>query len=433
MSDRVVKFKNVSKVYKLYEKPIDRLKESLSLIRKKYHKDFYALNNISFEIEKGETIGIIGTNGSGKSTLLKILTGVLTQTQGNVDVKGKVSALLELGTGFNVEYSGIENIYLNGTLMGLTKEEIDKKKDFIIKFADIGDFIYQPVKNYSSGMFVRLAFAVQASMDPEILIVDEALAVGDAAFSLKCMNYMRKLIKSGVTVIFVTHDIQTIRSFCNKVIWIEKGKLKSIGNPYDVTSEYTRYLFSKNENNDDDNYNQNTQIDQNTIYKDNFKYDKKNDIKYETFESSTRWGNEDIQIMGMKLMNNKNIETDVLEWGEEITIIFKIRAMKTINSFNIGCGFSFRNKNALDIITSTTIEEGKRIGPLKKDEEVYIEFNLKNILCPGEYSLILAVEDRHDSEPMYYDYIENARVFKVVSQKKVFSLVNIDIDQKIFK
>ncbi|MFA6550605.1 MAG: ABC transporter ATP-binding protein, partial [Candidatus Gracilibacteria bacterium] len=225
MSDIAIKTENLSKSYKLYKNPIDRLKESLSPFRKKYHHDFFALKNINFEIKKGETIGIVGKNGSGKSTLLKIITKVLTPTEGHVTTKGKISALLELGAGFNPELSGTENIYFNGAIMGYTKEEIDKKLDNIIAFADIGEFIEQPVKTYSSGMFVRLAFAVATNVDPEILIIDEALSVGDMFFQAKCMEKMKKMINKGITLMFVSHDTGAIKSVCQKSILLDEGAI----------------------------------------------------------------------------------------------------------------------------------------------------------------------------------------------------------------
>ena len=184
--ENAISVRDVTKVYRLYDKPIDRLKESVSISHKNYHRDFYALKGLSFQVKKGETVGIIGTNGSGKSTILKIITGVLTPTSGQVDVDGKISALLELGAGFNMDYTGIENVYMNGTMMGYTKKEMDAKLQDILDFAEIGDFVYQPVKTYSSGMFVRLAFALAINVDPEILIVDEALSVGDVFFQSKC-------------------------------------------------------------------------------------------------------------------------------------------------------------------------------------------------------------------------------------------------------
>ena len=200
MSANAITVKDVTKVYRLYDKPIDRLKESLSPTHKSYHKDFYALNGLSFNVEKGQTVGIIGTNGSGKSTILKIITGVLTPTTGQVDVEGKISALLELGAGFNMDYTGIENIYMNGTMMGYSRKEMDEKLQDILDFADIGDFVYQPVKTYSSGMFVRLAFALNINVEPEILIVDEALSVGDVFFQAKCYRKMEEMGEESPTI-----------------------------------------------------------------------------------------------------------------------------------------------------------------------------------------------------------------------------------------
>ena len=239
MSDNIaIKVENLSKVYKLYDNPIDRMKEALHLRGKKYHKDFYALNDVSFEIKKGETVGIIGKNGSGKSTLLKIITGVLTPTSGNVTVNGKVSALLELGAGFNPEYTGIENIYFQGNLMGYTREQMDTRVDAILAFADIGDFVYQPVKMYSSGMFARLAFAVAINVEPDILIVDEALSVGDMVFQAKCSAKMRMMVESGVTVLFVSHSLAQVKQICNKAIYLRLGSIVDYGDALKVCDRY---------------------------------------------------------------------------------------------------------------------------------------------------------------------------------------------------
>ena len=206
LKNSAISVKDVTKIYRLYEKPIDRLKEAMSITHKNYHRDFYALNGISFDVNKGETVGIIGTNGSGKSTILKIITGVLTPTTGEVEVDGVISALLELGAGFNMDYTGIENIFMNGTMMGFSRKEMEAKLQDILEFADIGDFVYQPVKTYSSGMFVRLAFALAINVEPEILIVDEALSVGDVFFQAKCYRRMEEIRKNGTTILMVTHD-----------------------------------------------------------------------------------------------------------------------------------------------------------------------------------------------------------------------------------
>lgn len=222
----IIRTEKITKKYNLYAKPQDRFREAVGLTRKTLHNDFYALNDISFDVEKGETVGIIGTNGSGKSTLLKIITGVLKPTSGNVYVEGRVSALLELGAGFNQEYTGIENIYLNGRMMGYTRKEMEARVPGIIEFAEIGEFINQPVKTYSSGMFARLAFAVAINVEPDILIVDEALSVGDLFFQNKCFRKFEELRNKGVTILFVSHDISSVRQMCSRVLWIEKGVQK---------------------------------------------------------------------------------------------------------------------------------------------------------------------------------------------------------------
>ena len=241
-TENMIEIRDLTKVYKIYDKPIDRLKESLSITHKKYSREFYALNGINLKIKKGENIGIIGTNGSGKSTLLKIITGVLSPTSGSVKVKGKISALLELGAGFNPEYTGLENIYLNGTMMGFNREEVEAKIDDILQFADIGDFIHQPVKTYSSGMFARLAFAVAINVEPEILIVDEALSVGDVRFQMKCMNKMKEMMSGGTTVLFVSHDINAIRRFCTKAVWLNNGVMQQVGEVNLVADAYLDFL-----------------------------------------------------------------------------------------------------------------------------------------------------------------------------------------------
>lgn len=242
--EQVIKVDKVTKIYKIYDDPKDRFKEALGLGKKEYHKKYYALKDLSFEVGKGEIVGIVGRNGSGKSTILKILTGVLNQTEGNVEIRGKVAALLELGAGFNQEYTGMQNIYLNATMMRMSREEIEKKIPEILDFADIGGYINQPVKTYSSGMFVRLAFAVAINVDPDILIVDEALAVGDARFQLKCMDKFTEFVQRGKTILFVTHDVNAVKRFCNRAIWLNRGELLMDGNTDEVTDRYLDFLKS---------------------------------------------------------------------------------------------------------------------------------------------------------------------------------------------
>lgn len=248
--ETAINIDRLTKVYKLYDKPVDRLKEAINPFRGKYHKDFYALNDISFEVKKGETIGIIGKNGSGKSTLLKIITGILTPSAGQVRIDGRVSALLELGAGFNPEYTGIENIYLNGTIMGYGKEEMEGKLEEIIRFADIGKFIYQPVKTYSSGMFARLAFAVAINVDPDILIVDEALSVGDAFFQNKCFHRFDQFREEGKTVLFVSHDLSSVRQLCSRVLWLDQGRQAAFGGKDEVCGQYLNQQIDEHNKNE---------------------------------------------------------------------------------------------------------------------------------------------------------------------------------------
>ena len=247
MKEVAIQADHISKVYRLYDKPRDRIKEAFSLTHKIYYREHYALKDVSFDVYRGETVGIIGTNGAGKSTILKIITGVLSPTTGNIAVNGRISALLELGAGFNMEYSGIENIYLNGTMIGFTREEIDRKMDDILSFADIGDFVHQPVKTYSSGMFVRLAFAVAINIDPEILIVDEALSVGDAFFQVKCYHKFEEFKKQGKTILFVSHDLSSINKYCDRVILLKQGTKLAEGNPKDMVDLYKKVMAGQEE------------------------------------------------------------------------------------------------------------------------------------------------------------------------------------------
>ena len=240
-----ISVQDVTKIYRLYDKPIDRLLEAMSITKKTYHKKFFALDKISFEIEKGTTVGIIGTNGSGKSTILKIITGVLNPSSGSVEVDGNISALLELGAGFNMDYTGIENIYMNGTMMGFSREEMEKKLPEILEFADIGEFVHQPVKTYSSGMFVRLAFALAINVEPEILIVDEALSVGDVFFQAKCYKKMEEIRQKGTTILMVTHDMGSVIKYCDKVILLNRGSFVAEGKAGEIVDLYKKILANR--------------------------------------------------------------------------------------------------------------------------------------------------------------------------------------------
>ncbi len=315
--DVVISIKNMSKKYRLYNSELDRVKEAFNFRKnKKYYKEHQALDSVSLEFHKGETIGLIGKNGAGKSTLLKVLTGIVSPTEGKVSVKGRVASLLELGAGFNIELTGLENIYLNGTLMGLTKPQIDEKLKKILEFADIGDFIEQPVKKYSSGMFARLAFSVAINVEPDILIIDEALSVGDLRFQLKCMEKFDEFRTAGKTIIFVSHDINAIKRFCTYTVWIKDGVVVEQGNTDVVTDRYLDYLklldSPKEEIDNLGNKNDIAQITRvtikntNGIIDSNFMYldDITIDVEYEVFDEAI---SEPVLGVSINTLDNKNI------------------------------------------------------------------------------------------------------------------------------
>ncbi|MFM5055453.1 ABC transporter ATP-binding protein [Aeromonas veronii] len=242
LSSPAIQVSNLTKLYHIYTNPKDRLLQMLWRGRRQYYKVFSALNNVSFDVNKGDSVGILGHNGAGKSTLLQLLTGTLTPTSGKIYVNGRIAALLELGAGFNPEFTGKENVYMNATILGLSKKEIDEKYEDILAFADIGDFIHRPVKTYSSGMYVRLAFSVAVHIDPEILIIDEALAVGDIRFQMKCLQHMESLKAKGTTILFVSHSPEQVKRFCNKAIWLDAGEIKAIGSSSEICDQYKDYM-----------------------------------------------------------------------------------------------------------------------------------------------------------------------------------------------
>lgn len=359
----IVEIKNLSKKYALYEKQSDRLKEVLSPFRKSYHKDFYALKDISLNVEKGEALGIIGVNGSGKSTLLKIITGVLSQTSGTVEVHGKVSALLELGAGFNPEYTGLENIYLNGTMMGYSKKEIDERLNDILEFADIGEFINQPVKQYSSGMFVRLAFALSINVHPDILIVDEALSVGDIFFQAKCFKKISDMKNEGTTIIMVTHDMGSILKYCDRALLLNKGDMVTIGNPHDTVDAYKRILAGADAG-------------------------ETKETKDSKINPSI-YGNGKAEIFEYGIYDKKGEKTNVILKGEEFSVREKIKINDDIEEPIFT--FTIKDKKGLDLTGTNSSMENKNIGKVKKGDEFEISWTQVMMLERGEYLISISV------------------------------------------
>ena len=405
MSKIAISVKNLTKIYKLYDKPIDRLKETLSITKKKYHREHYALRDISFDVKEGESVGIIGTNGSGKSTILKIITGVLNQTSGELEVKGKISALLELGAGFNLEYTGMENIYLNGTMMGYTKEEIDNKLENIINFADIGEFINQPVKTYSSGMFVRLAFAVAINIDPEILIVDEALSVGDVFFQAKCYKKFQEFRDMGKTIIFVSHDLKSVSKYCDKVILLNKGTFIEEGNPKKVIDTYKKILgnqFDKEIKNEKEK-------EKNVESKISWK------SKMNLNSNKLEYGNKDAEIIDFGILDENNILTNTVNKNESFRIKMKVKFNKKIQEPIFA--FTIKDIKGNEITgTNTMIEEVYFKNP-ESNDVVEVEFEQIMNLQGGEYLLSLGCTGFKDGDFTVYHRLYDVCSISVVSSK----------------
>lgn len=392
MEKCALNLENVSKVYRLYNNPIDRLKETFSH-KKKYYNEFYALKNISFTINKGETVGIIGRNGSGKSTLLKIITGVLSPSEGETSTQGSISALLELGAGFNSEYTGIENIYLNGRIMNIPKKQVDESLEEIIKFADIGEHINQPVKTYSSGMFVRLAFAVAISVDPEILIVDEALAVGDTRFQVKCMDKFMEFMEAGKTILFVSHDINSVKRFCKRTIWLNEGELIMDGETDEVTDNYNDFLASD------------------LSYKDyvNSKNDLVKKDEVDNPQNFDLTGVDIARIVEAQLYNRYGKEIETIEHGEMVCLKIKY-AVNDTSIQNPVLGVAIRTINGEYICGLNTLLDNKKISWEKGINECVLKYKKFN-LTGGSYYFDVALFD--NSAIVQFDYETKYKEFFV--------------------
>lgn len=421
MSDVVIKVDNVSKLYKLYDKPSDRLKEALGLSKKKRYKEHYALNNVSFDVHKGETVGIIGTNGSGKSTILKIITGVLNQTSGEVIINGRISALLELGAGFNMEYTGLENVYLNGTMIGFTREEIDAKLQDILDFADIGDFINQPVKTYSSGMFVRLAFAVAINIDPEILIVDEALSVGDVFFQAKCYKKFEEFKEKGKTVLFVSHDLGSISKYCDRVVLLNKGEKLAEGTPREMVDLYKKVLTKQNLKADAQPGIEQKSTEQDTNWKEN----------YQINPNLNEYGNRDAEMIDFAIVDEMGNYTNSIVKGTSFTIKSKVHFNKEVA--NPIFTYTFKTLQGVDVTGSNTMYEKKDIGIAKEGDTYVASFKQEMNLQGGEYLLSISCTGFVAGELTVYHRLYDVINITVVSDKNTVGFYDMNSETDVVK
>ena len=421
MENLAIRVEDVCKVYKLYDKPSDRLKDAKGLARKNRFKEHHALNHVSFEVKKGETIGIIGTNGSGKSTILKIITGVLAPTSGDVEIEGRVSALLELGAGFNMEYTGIENVYLNGMMMGFSKEEMDERLDEILKFADIGDFVNQPCKTYSSGMFVRLAFAVAINIDPEILIVDEALSVGDVFFQAKCYKKFEDFKKQGKTILFVSHDISSVAKYCDRVILLNKGDKLAEGNAKDMINLYKKVLLKNSDKIQNGAVLKEQEEKEQNLWKSNYQLNK--DVN--------EYGNGEAEIIDFALIDEYGNYTNCIQKGTSFEIKSKVRFHADI--LDPIFTYTFKTVQGTAVTGTNTMFEKVGIGQAKEGETYVATFRQNMDLQGGEYLLSISCTGYVGGEFRAYHRLYDVVGVTVVSDKNTVGFYDMNSEVTIEK
>jgi ABC-type polysaccharide/polyol phosphate transport system ATPase subunit len=413
-----VEFQEVSKIYAIYESPGDRLKELLCLNRINCHRDFLALQDLTFEVKRGETFCIVGENGSGKSTMLQMVAGILQPTSGTVAVNGRVSALLELGAGFNPEFSGRDNVYLNGSILGLTTRQIDQRYQDIEAFAEIGEFIDQPVKTYSSGMVVRLAFAVAINVDPEILLVDEALAVGDIYFRQRCMRKVHELRARGVTILFVSHATSDVKAIGDRVLWLDKGRLVDVGEPDRVISKYLAAMVEK-----DSGY---------LLHK------SRNEEKrpaggairapeiVETIPNiDHRYGDGRARVIGIAILDERGEPLHRVEPGGRIVVRISVRAREHVAMPIVG--FMLRNQMGMDFSGTNTTREGYQLGPIEAGDVYTVDFHLDlPELYPSSFSFSPAIADGTLMGYQMCDWIDNALVVQMErSESEVYGYMHL--------
>lgn len=440
----------LNKVYRLYDHNRDRLIDSLGLARKKRYQEHFALNHVDLDVYQGECVGIIGTNGSGKSTILKIITGVLNPTSGTVQVNGRISALLELGAGFNYEYNGIENVYLNGTMIGFSEKEIDEKLQDILDFADIGDYVYQPVKTYSSGMFVRLAFAVAINIDPEILIVDEALSVGDVFFQAKCYHKFEEFKKQGKTILFVSHDLSAISKYCDRAVLLNQGVKLGEGSPRDMIDIYKQVLVGQYELPSGDKK-ANLAADEDIRKAAAEKADGKKsedsksgetDAQREDAASRTasqptpginvqalEYGTKEAEIVEYYMTDAAGLRTSAILKGDSFTLHMKVQAHKDLKAPIFA--LSIKNIKGVELTGTNTMVERSFLESVKAGEELTITFTQKVRLQGGEYLLSLGVTGYEGDTFTVYHRLYDILNLTVISDHDTVGYFDMESDVKV--
>lgn len=405
-NDAVIRVNGLGKSYRIYDRPHHRLLQGLFRSRV-LCRDFAALHDVNMEVRKGETIGVVGRNGSGKSTLLQIICGTLAPTYGEVEVKGRIAALLELGAGFNIEFTGRENAYLNAAILGLSREEINQRFDKIEAFAEIGEFIDHPVKTYSSGMFVRLAFSVAIHVEPNILIVDEALAVGDARFQSKCLNAIKRMRDGGTTILFVSHDVGSVRALCDRSIWLDRGQVRMQGEVFPVTAQYTQFLF------EDEQQVIDMRPEPEPVPDAPEEASVDGETPAEAMDASrpiNHWGSHVGSIISAGIYDARGVRKDVFIEREPVFVKIRFRVPDRASRDTLSVAYSIKNLRGNDLIVSTTWDQ-KVVSFGGESDEFEVTFEFENCLNTGKYLLVAALEDRASAGIQYYEYIEGAQYF----------------------
>ena len=460
-SEFAIEVNDLSKCYHIYKRPQDRLLQMLMRGRKQYYKEFWALKNVSFSVEKGETVGIIGRNGSGKSTLLQMICGTVSPTTGSVGTRGRVAALLELGAGFNLEFTGRENILLNAQILGIPREKMEERMEDVLAFSELRDFFDRPVKTYSSGMYARLAFSIAIHVDPEILVVDEALAVGDSRFVAKCMRRMREIQEQGATILFVSHDVTSVRTLCNRAVWIDRGNLVEIGEVFPVTGRYTEFMFTDEVTEEQETVDAAAdaaeepqegslalEVKEGSSEIKTVELEKNKQVKpvgVETLVAEsvpapaaaanldprpvTHWGSQKGMIVGAAVCGEDGSRSDVIAWGKPFEIVVDVNIPQSIPRENLCVSCSIKDLKGTDLIVSTTLDKGPFVLPSHDCFRVY--FRMRNPLVTGKYVLTVALERRVHKDIHYYEYLEGAHYFSSLADEMFYGIFQPDIQQVV--
>ncbi|SIT42337.1 ABC polysaccharide efflux pump, ATPase subunit [Paraburkholderia ribeironis] len=448
--DVAIRIEGLSKRFAVYHTPLERLKHVIAPRRQKGWSEFRALDNVDLTIARGETCAIVGRNGSGKSTLLQILCGTLRGTSGRVEVNGRIAALLELGAGFNNDFTGRENVYMNGAVLGLSRAEIDARFADIEAFAEIGEFIDQPIKTYSSGMYVRLAFAVAIHVDPQILIVDEALAVGDSRFQAKCLNRIKSMQSDGVTILFVSHDVGAVRTLCDRALWLDQGKVRMLGDAFSVTAQYNQFLFETEDEHELQEKNDARLSEArcaeparvaDTASTEHAEASRTSDSGATVVANTdaaveltakhrpiNHWGSHVGSILDAGIFNARGERLSTMMALDDIEIRVKVRPPAAANRATLSVAFSLKDLRGTDLIVSTTRDQ-RSLDFTQVDGTVLVRFRMKNRLNAGNYLLAVALEDRASVMPQYYEYIEGAHYFTSLTEHKLYGTFLADVEQ----